>query len=215
MPTSTLLAIYMFAFAVSIGAVVSPGPVSAAIISEAPRRGWRVGPLVATGHIALEFIFIILIAIGLSAVLRNTDIQQLIAIAGSILLVYMGVSYIWSVFKGSIELPNPDSHFQTESNRSLVGLGIITTISNPFWYAWWATIVPGYLGEVSAAGIGPIAVFYLGHISADYLWDTFLSATISAGRKWLTEARYKLLILLTGGFMIYLGIVFAKQGLLL
>jgi threonine/homoserine/homoserine lactone efflux protein len=95
----------------------------------------------------------------------------------------------------------------------LLGLGVVTTISNPFWYAWWATIVPGYLGEVSSLGAGTIAAFYLGHISADYLWDTFLSATISTGRKWLTEARYKILILITGGFMIYLGILFAIQGI--
>lgn len=213
MPTSTLLAIFVFAFAISIGAVVSPGPVTAAIVSEAPRRGWRVGPLIATGHIALEFVFIILIAIGLSAVLANPSIQQIIAIAGSILLLYMGISYIWSVLKGRASLPESDSQVQTRHQRNLIGLGVVTTISNPFWYAWWATIVPGYLGEVSDVGISSITAFYLGHISADYLWDTFLSVTISAGRRWLTETRYKLLILITGGFMIYLGIVFAKQAI--
>jgi threonine/homoserine/homoserine lactone efflux protein len=212
MPTSTLLAIFVFAFAISIGAVVSPGPVTAAIVSEAPRRGWRVGPLVATGHIALELVFIILIAIGLSAILAKPSIQQIIAIAGSILLLYMGISYIWSVLKGRASLPESDSQVQPRHQRSLIGLGIVTTISNPFWYAWWATIVPGYLGEVSDAGIISIAAFYLGHISADYLWDTFLSVTVSAGRRWLTEARYKLLILITGGFMVYLGILFAMQG---
>ncbi len=64
MPTSSLLEILAFAFAVSIGAVISPGPVTAAIVSEAPRRGWRVGPLIATGHIALELVFISLITGG-------------------------------------------------------------------------------------------------------------------------------------------------------
>lgn len=203
----------MFAFAISIGAVVSPGPVTAAIVTQAPRRGWRVGPLIATGHVALELVFIILIAFGLSAVLANPSIQRIIAIAGSILLLYMGGSYIWSVLSGSSSSPRVESRVQRMDHRSMLGLGVVTTISNPFWYAWWATIVPGYLGEVSSLGVGAIVAFYLGHISADYLWDTFLSVTISAGRKWLTEARYKLLILITGGFMIYLGILFAIQGL--
>lgn len=213
MPTSSLLTVFVFAFAISIGAVVSPGPVSAAIVTEAPRRGWRAGPLIATGHIMLELILIILIALGLSTVLANTNIQQLIALAGSVLLLYMGFSYIWSVLKGTISLPDANSRLRSGSSRSLIGLGVITTISNPFWYAWWATIVPGYLGDSRILGLGTIATFYLGHITADYLWDTFLSATISAGGRWLTEARYKLLILITGGFMIYLGVVFAQQGL--
>lgn len=213
MPTSSLLEILAFAFAVSIGAVLSPGPVTAAIVSEAPRRGWRVGPLIATGHIALELVFISLISIGLSTILANAGIQRVIAIAGGILLLYMGISYIWSVWKGTASLPESDSQFQSSRQRNLIGLGAITTISNPFWYAWWATIVPGYLAEVGNFGFGSVAAFYLGHISSDYLWDTFLSVTISAGRRWLTESRYKFLILLTGGFMVYLGIVFASQGI--
>jgi threonine/homoserine/homoserine lactone efflux protein len=213
MPTSSLLEILAFAFAVSIGAVLSPGPVTAAIVSEAPRRGWRVGPLIATGHIALELVFISLISIGLSTILANAGIQRVIAIAGGILLLYMGISYIWSVWKGTVSLPESDSQFQSSRQRNLIGLGAITTISNPFWYAWWATIVPGYLAEVGNLGFGSVAAFYIGHISSDYLWDTFLSVTISAGRRWLTESRYKFLILLTGGFMVYLGIVFASQGI--
>ena len=213
MPNSSLITVFVFAFAISIGAVVSPGPVSAAIVTEAPRKGWRVGPLIATGHIGLELILIILIALGLSTVLANSTIQQIIAIAGSVLLLYMGLGYIWSVLNGTISLPDANPQLRSSSPRSLIGLGVITTISNPFWYAWWATIVPGYLGESRILGLGAIATFYLGHITADYLWDTFLSVTLSVGKRWLTEARYKFLILITGGFMIYLGIVFAQQGL--
>ena len=213
MPSSSIFAIIGFAFAVSIGAVVSPGPVSAAIVTEAPRRGWRVGPLIATGHIALELILITLIGLGLTAILANSIVQKIIAVAGGILLLYMGISYIWSGYTGTIGLPKAGAQSKHSDQRSLIGLGMLTTISNPFWYAWWATVVPGYLSEVSGFGLSAIAAFYLGHIGADYLWDTFLSVTISAGQKWLTGARYRALIFVTGTFMVYLGIVFLLQGL--
>ena len=212
MPSSSIFAIIGFAFAVSIGAVVSPGPVSAAIVSEAPRRGWRVGPLIATGHVALELILISLIGLGLTAILASAIVQKVIALAGGVLLLYMGANYIWSGYKGTIKLPQAGARSDRSDQRNLIGLGMITTISNPFWYAWWATVVPGYLSEVSGFGVSAIAAFYIGHISADYFWDTFLSVTISAGQRWLTGTRYRFLILITGGFMVYLGISITRSS---
>ena len=212
MPSTSLLGVYIFAFVVSIGAVISPGPVSAAIVSESPRQGWRVGPLIASGHVFLELLVIVLITFGLSTFLARVEIQIAIALGGSLLLFYMGGSYIWSVSKGSIRLPSRNQKDAREKIRNLVGVGILTTISNPFWYAWWATVVPGYLSEVKLLGISAIVAFYLGHISADYLWDTFLSSAMALGKKWISQKGYNLLILSTGGFMIYLGVVFLIEG---
>jgi threonine/homoserine/homoserine lactone efflux protein len=93
-------------------------------------------------------------------------------------------------------------------------VGILTTISNPFWYAWWATVVPGYLGEIADLSFTTIGAFYLGHISVDLVWDTFLSLTIVSGKRWLTNRGYAALIIITGGFMIYLGVVFLLNGVL-
>ncbi|NIM92511.1 MAG: LysE family transporter [Anaerolineales bacterium] len=213
MPVASLLSVYFFAFGISLGAVISPGPVSAAIVTEAPRKGWRVGPLVATGHVFLELIFISIIGLGLTSGLTNPRLRSGIAIIGSLLLFFMGFSYFWMVIKGKARLPEADQEVQLRKGSSLILLGIITTISNPFWYAWWATVVPGYLAELQSLAFISIAVFYLGHISADYLWDTVLSSAVSSGRRWLTDRRYALLILITGGFMIYLAIVFLREGL--
>lgn len=212
MPSSSLLGVYVFAFVVSIGAVISPGPVSAAIVSESPRQGWRVGPLIAGGHVFLELLVIIMITFGLSTFLARNEIQIAIALGGSFLLFFMGGSYIWSVWKGSIQLPEQNQDKAGGKIGNLVGVGILTTISNPFWYAWWATIVPGYLSEVRLLGIASIAAFYLGHISADFLWDTFLSTAMALGKKWISRKAYYLLILSTGSFMIYLGVVFMIEG---
>ena len=105
MPDSSLPAIFAFAFVISIGAVVSPGPVSAAILSETPRKGWRVGPLVATGHVLLELFFILLISFGLSTGLAEGGVQKVISIGGALLLSYMGGTYLLMALRGRAKLP--------------------------------------------------------------------------------------------------------------
>jgi threonine/homoserine/homoserine lactone efflux protein len=204
--------IFAFSFLISLGAVISPGPVSAAILSESPRRGWLVGPLVASGHALLELVFISLIGFGLSGWLKAPWVKPVIALGGGFVLLAMGFGYIKSVLTGNVLLPQADRGTAERSLGALFGLGLITTLSNPFWYAWWATVVPGYLSEVHAYEVVAIGAFYFGHISADFAWDTLLSTATAWGKKWLTPTRYRLLILITGGFLIYLGITFLQIG---
>jgi threonine/homoserine/homoserine lactone efflux protein len=57
----TLLA---WSFGVAIGPVISPGPVSTAIVTEGVRRGSRAGPLVSTGHALMELAMVGALALG-------------------------------------------------------------------------------------------------------------------------------------------------------
>lgn len=210
--TSSLLSVFMFSFLIGIGAVVTPGPVSTAIVSQAPRRGWLVGPLLATGHSVIELGILILIAIGLGAGLAHAGVQTAIAILGGLLLVWMGISMGINIFQGKTHLPGLNEKIAPMTYGQIVGLGMVATVSNPFWYAWWVTVVPGYLARVQNFGLAAVAAFFLGHIMADFLWDTFLSSVIGKGRKWMTDRLYQGLILFCSGFFIYLGIAYILQG---
>jgi len=99
------------------------------------------------------------------------------------------------------------------SSRQLIGLGALATVSNPFWYAWWLTVAAGYLAQARALGLSAVFVFYLGHICADYAWDTVLSVVVGGGRRWMTDGIYRALILICGGFFLYLGWVFLTHGI--
>lgn len=87
------------------------------------------------------------------------------------------------------------------------------TISNPFWYTWWVTVAAGYLAQAQAISAAAVGSFYLGHISADFAWDTTLALASSTGRRWLTENRYRALIMVTGCFMLYLGVIFIESAI--
>jgi threonine/homoserine/homoserine lactone efflux protein len=214
MPTdSSFFAIFVFSFLAALGAVASPGPVSTAIVSQAPRRGWTVGPLVASGHALMELCIVLLITLGLGTLLAHQGVQTAIALAGALLLAWMGASLLWAVWRGRIHLPRQDQQEGALSIRQLIGLGIAATLTNPFWYAWWVTVAAAYLVQARALSLAAVLAFYLGHISADYLWDTLLSTVIGGGRRWMTDGLYRGLIVLCGGFFLYLGWMFLRQGL--
>lgn len=206
----TLPLLFAFSFVVGFGAVVTPGPVSTAIVSESARRGFIVGPLVATGHVILEFIMVGLLAFGLSAGLNTPPVTTTIGLIGGALLLWMGGGMIWGAFKGKIALPNPGVDVKLLSNWQLIGLGMGATIVNPFWYAWWVTVGTTYLAfpQVQTFGLVGLLVFYFGHITGDYLWDSILSGVVGGGRKWITDTLYKWIIVACGAYLIYLGGVF-------
>ena len=94
MPTDSFFTVFIFSFSMAIGAVLTPGPVTTAIISQSPRLGWVTGLLVSMGHALTELVIVILITLGLSSVLGAPNVQIVIAILGGLLLIYMGGSML-------------------------------------------------------------------------------------------------------------------------
>ena len=89
----------------AIGAVLSPGPVTTAIISQTPRLGWITGPLVSIGHALLELLMVLLITLGLSGILGAPAVQTAIALLGGLLLLWMGGNMLFGALKGKLRLP--------------------------------------------------------------------------------------------------------------
>ena len=211
----TLPLLFGFAFVISFGAVITPGPVSTAIVTESARRGFVVGPLVCSGHILLEAIMIAIIVSGLNAGLNTPTVVGGVALLGGALLVWMGAAMAWGALRGRVTLPRPGAQARLLSNWQLVGLGAAATVVNPFWYAWWFTVVPAYLTLPAVAALGPagVAAFYFGHISGDYLWDGILSGVVGRGRRWITDRVYRWIVGGCGAYLIYLGGVFIATPL--
>lgn len=209
---SSLAAIFAFSFVIGLGAVVSPGPVSTAIVSQAPKKGWMAGPWIATGHSLMELLMVGLIGVGLTTILAHPAARLLIAFAGGVVLSWMGLQMLYQVVQSQIHLPTTQQTGMTLRSRQFVGLGVLTTVSNPFWYTWWVTVAAGYLAQAQSTGLAPIIAFYLGHISADYTWDTLLATAITSGRRWMNDRVYRSIFSLCGIFFLYLGGTFLRNG---
>lgn len=214
LPASSITSIFVFSFLLAIAAVLTPGPVATTIVSQSPRRGWITGPLVASGHAVMELVLIVLITFGLERGLTNPGVQIAISILGGLLLAYMGAAILLDLWRRKVHLPGKDEKTAPMSARQLVGMGMLATVGNPFWYAWWVTVAPGYLLQAKAASLGGVAAFYLGHVTADYTWDTALSSILGGGRRWMNDTGYRSLLFLCGAFFIYLAVVFMRQGII-
>jgi threonine/homoserine/homoserine lactone efflux protein len=213
LPTHSLPAILIFAYLIGFSGAASPGPVSAAIVSQSSRLGWTVGPLVSVGHAFLELLMAILVGFGLASGLANPNIQIAIAFIGGGLLLWMGVDMLLGSWRGKVRIPGIGADPQNMSKRQMLVMGMVTTVSNPFWYAWWVTVAAGYLAQARGLGVAAVGAFYLGHIGADFTWNTLLSTIIGSGKRWITDRVYRILIAICAAFLIYLGIVFLLQGL--
>jgi threonine/homoserine/homoserine lactone efflux protein len=220
------LNLFAWSFGVAIGPVISPGAVSAAVVTEGARRGFRVGPLISTGHALMELLMVGALALGMGQVLRYPLLVAGIGILGGVFLLWMGGSLGWGALRQKLTLPRPEpiegcglaEKPATLSPSkggcySLIGLGIATTVSNPFWFLWWIGVGGGYVLATRQDGLAALFAFYLGHITADYAWNTFLASVMGSGRRWLSDRVYQGLLLVCGLFLIYTGLRFVWAGI--
>jgi threonine/homoserine/homoserine lactone efflux protein len=213
MPTNSFIAVFLFSFGMAIGAVLTPGPVTTAIISQTPRTGWITGPLVSIGHAFLEFLMVALITLGLSGILGAPAVKTAIALLGGLLLLWMGGGMLLGALKGKMRLPEGDKANEKLDYGMLMSIGVITSLTNPFWYAWWMTAAAVYLLQAKAVGLMPVLGFYLGHISADFLWNTTLSTAVGGSKKLISNKIYAGLISVCSLFLIYLAVKFLMAGI--
>jgi len=207
------MAVFAFSFSMAIGAVLTPGPVTTVIISQSPRLGWKTGWLISIGHAIIELIMALFIVFGLSTFLGSQSAQTAIAILGGIFLLWMGGSMLFRVYQGKMTLHMDLKPDETYSNIRLLGLGIITSLSNPFWYVWWMTAAAVYLLEAKTAGWLIVAGFYFGHIGADFTWNIILSGLVGSGKRVINDRVYAGLIGVCALFLIFLAIKFLLTGL--
>jgi threonine/homoserine/homoserine lactone efflux protein len=204
--------LFAWSFGVAIGPVISPGPVSTAIVTEGMRRGFRAGPLVATGHALTELVMVGALALGMGHVLEHPVLAATIGILGGLFLLWMGGTMARDAAWRRSRLPRADES-SPQTDHNLVRLGIATTLGNPFWYVWWIGVGGGYVLMTRQQGPVALATFYIGHILADYLWDTLLASVVGSGRRWLTDGIYQALLLTCGLFLVYTGVRFVWAGI--
>ena len=207
-----LLAVFINSFLIGFSGAMMPGPVLTVGIAETPRYGWKTGPVITIGHAIAEVAVVLLLALGVAAIADHPMIVRTIAVVGGIALLLMAVMMSHDALKGRIV-------YDTESNvrkadMKLAGKGITTSLSNPYWFVWWATVGLALLVQAQELGwVGPL-VFYVGHILSDFVWYTFVTVLVWKGRKLIVGRGMKILILACSLFLLFLGGSFIYNGIM-
>ncbi len=189
-----------------------PGPLLAVDIAETPAKGSRTGPIVTGGHALAEIVVVVLLSIGLAAVVsKNKIVGQAIGVVGGGMLIFMGIGMLKALRK--IKAEDQQTSVKSKGSGRLVIDGIIASISNPYWFVWWATTGSAFLIRSLKHGVAGPTVFYFGHILSDLVWYSLVSILIWKGRKLMGGTGYKILIGACGLFLLYLGGRFIYDGM--
>lgn len=200
--------IFFSSLAVAFSGAVMPGPVFTAVVGESSRRGISAGPLFMTGHAILELVLVVAIVLGLGPFLALKPVFIVTALAGGTIMLAMGVSMFASLPRLELDLSGGDKRY-----GRVILAAIVLSLSNPYFTVWWVTIGLGFMQKSLLLGAAGGAAFYLGHIAGDFLWYTFVSFSVSRGRRFLTTRRYRVLIGLCAALLCFFSISFILSGI--
>ena len=183
-----------------------------ATISETAKRGFWAGPLIVLGHALLELLLLAALAAGLGYWLARPLVQGLLSVGGGLLLAILGMRMM-ATAKDSVFQALTMSPDRRSALRGPVLAGILTSLANPFWILWWATVGLKLTSLALQHGLLGVSVFYSGHILADLVWYSLVAAAIAAGRRILPQPVYLALFLLCGLTVACLGGYFLGTGI--
>ncbi|MBU8933288.1 MAG: LysE family translocator [candidate division Zixibacteria bacterium] len=205
-----LISLFLLSFGVGFSGAMMPGPLLAVGIAETPRSGWMTGVIISIGHSIAEIGVVLVLAIGLVAVTDNSIVPKIIGVVGGTALLWMGAKMAWDILRGNIsydaDTTNPTAHHR------LAAKGITATLSNPFWFVWWATTGLAFVTKSLKFGIAGPVVFYFGHIMSDFVWYTVVSILVWKGKSLMVGTGLKVLILICAAFLLWLGVTFIIDG---
>jgi threonine/homoserine/homoserine lactone efflux protein len=188
-------------FLIGLTGALAPGPTLIATINTSLKGGWSMGPKVTLGHAVVELVMVAVIIAGYSVIIGMY--YGIIAGVGGIALILFGILTITEARVADITFSgNPDA-----SSRPFLA-GIITSISNPYFWIWWFTVGSALLIGAYQGGAVLAIAFILGHWAADLTWLTLVSVSIHRGRFVLGVRQYRWILGLCGLFLLCFGAYF-------
>ncbi|MHA1831373.1 MAG: LysE family transporter [Candidatus Helarchaeota archaeon] len=203
-----LLQIFFLSFLYGLSGAITPGPLLTGVIIDTPKVGWKTGPLYIFGHSIPEALVVISSFFGLALILNIRVVFITISICGSIVLFVL--SYLLFKDLNKISLSDIIDNKKEKKHKNTIIAGIYLSISNPFWIIWWATAGVAYMNSLNVFYYGILGgvIFYIGHISSDFSWYSFISTTVHFGKNYINDRTYKIILICCGIAFIYFGVKF-------
>jgi threonine/homoserine/homoserine lactone efflux protein len=206
----------------SVSGVLSPGPLFFANLIYGSKQGFHAGIKIALGHTIVEFLLILLLALGLfgfSSIILSNESLRVIGLIGGAAIIFFSLSQINGIIKRRRRVGEDINSYNNSNDifkintikRRLdepVIIGLVFSILNPFFLVWWLTVGlklisdSVYLFDTIVAG----AIFLFSfHIWMDYAWLGATSYMIYKGRS-ILKARFYYI------FLFSISIILASYG---
>lgn len=188
---------------ISLGfaAGISPGPLSALVVTTALQRGVAAGVRVAIAPLLSD---LPVVALSVLAVGVFPTWVPYVAVAGGVFVIVLGVDTYRKASRASFESRNVESR---DLRR-----GFITNILSPHPWLFWLGVGGPLLVSAWGRGPGPAAAFLLGFYGLLVGSKLFLAWGVAYGRGVLSLAWYQRILAGSGGLLVLLGGVLIWQA---
>jgi len=198
-------------FSLALTGALMPGPLLTFTIYKSlkQKKGYLAGIFIILGHATIEFILIIALLAGAALFLQNVIFLTVVGIVGGSCLIIFGSLTIKNVYKKQyrIDFEINNQNLKNFKGNSFLG-GIFYSTINPYWEFWWVTIGLGAMMFRGVSFANPLAIliFFIGHELGDIVWYVPISTFIYRGGKSLNPKIYKYGLLISGAFMVGIGV---------
>jgi len=222
---------------ISLSGVMMPGPVFAVTLAKG-RSSASAGAWVAVGHGLVEFPLMIAIAAGFEAVFADDAVAFYIGLVGGAMLLFMGASMLRNA-RGEVLQSNSrgdssaigggggeesvEDHEEVDTPDPVKGIdlpmgptaaGVVTTLSNPYFFLWWATVGLLLISEASEFGFIVLGAMMVAHWLCDLGWDWFVSGVTFRSRSVWTPSVHRGVFTLCGLILLGFGLWFGMGAVL-
>jgi len=207
-----LLSFVAIVVLITASGALAPGPMFFATISQGAKTGAKTGLLFSIAHTLVEFSLIMLLTLGLLTIANKPIVKIIIGIAGGLALITFGFIQIYTAYNTRFDKKNET----VPSNRYLFFLGIIFTGLNPYFIIWWLTAGARLIIlALEFAALAGVIFMFICHVWMDYAWLIGLSHFAKKGTNLLGSKWYRYLMVIFGGILIYFGLNFLIDALVL
>jgi len=164
-----MLPILLSVVVISLSGVMMPGPMTAVTLAKSYKSPWA-GAWISFGHAVIEVPLILLIYLGFAQFFQNDMVRLVLSVLGSGMILWLGII----MFRARVEVVQKGKDLPYNAFTA----GILTSVFNPFFLLWWATIGSMLIMRILEFGTMGLIVFIIVHWLCDLVWLSFVSVVI-------------------------------------
>jgi len=207
----SLPAIFLGSFVIGLSGAMMPGPMLTVLVREAPRRGFWAGPLMVLGHGLLELALVAALVLGLASVFRSRLFMGVVGVLGGAMLIFMAGGMLRGIRTLELVLQAGEGGERRHPAAAVLD-GVLTSVSNPYFTVWWATVGLGYLTLTAGQGLAGTAAFIVGHVMSDLVWFSLVALAMHLGRRFISDRLYRWLVGVCAVVLVGFGLYFGWSG---
>ncbi|MFQ6122929.1 MAG: LysE family transporter [Dehalococcoidales bacterium] len=164
-----MLPILLSVVVISFSGVMMPGPMTAVTLAKSYKSQWA-GTQISLGHAVIEVPLILLIYFGFARFFQSSVVQVLLSILGGGMIFWLGIS----MFRARTEVVRKGKDLPYNAFTA----GILTSVFNPFFLVWWATIGSMLVMRFLQFGTTGLIILIIAHWLCDLFWLSLVSIFI-------------------------------------